>query len=332
MRRPLSRRRMALPVALRSGICGSAAPPPARPRNRVDRTWPLPTRATRDGVETLPTGPSATPRSSTHLPALAHEHDVEQPVWKHCLSSHAVEVTSDVGFLHRRRPHDRNRRARPAPLARRARARTRHRRRERAWSRTADRVKRIRAQPRVEDEFIRDGHKYMRTGRALAGAPAMTKSAVRALDTRRVSRRRPMRISQSPLLGSGASKRGWTTWATVPSNAPRLPRPRRIDLLNIEPSFEHHYRAYGEYSDAVKDYVEQGIMEWIGKPEFRALMKIEEPFEYRERLTMPKLLLNATGDQFFLPDSSQFYFDKLKGETHLRYVPNRPCDRHVRRA
>jgi PhoPQ-activated pathogenicity-related protein len=72
----------------------------------------------------------------------------------------------------------------------------------------------------------------------------------------------------------------------------------------------------------VKDYVEQGIMEWIGKPEFRALMKIEEPYEYRDRLTMPKLLLNATGDQFFLPDSSQFYFDKLKGERHLRYVPN----------
>jgi PhoPQ-activated pathogenicity-related protein len=32
--------------------------------------------------------------------------------------------------------------------------------------------------------------------------------------------------------------------------------------------------------------------------------------------------LNSAGDQFFLPDSSQFYFDKLPGEKHLRYVPN----------
>ena len=39
-------------------------------------------------------------------------------------------------------------------------------------------------------------------------------------------------------------------------------------------------------------------------------------------LTMPKLLLNASGDEFFLPDSSQFYFDALRGETHVRYVPN----------
>ena len=51
-------------------------------------------------------------------------------------------------------------------------------------------------------------------------------------------------------------------------------------------------------------------------------MKIEEPYEYRDRLTMPKFMLNASGDQFFLPDSSQFYFDELLGEKHLRYVPN----------
>jgi PhoPQ-activated pathogenicity-related protein len=52
------------------------------------------------------------------------------------------------------------------------------------------------------------------------------------------------------------------------------------------------------------------------------LMKIEEPYWYRERLTMPKYIVNASGDQFFLPDSSQFYFDDLRGEKHLRYVPN----------
>ena len=37
---------------------------------------------------------------------------------------------------------------------------------------------------------------------------------------------------------------------------------------------------------------------------------------------MPKFIVNASGDQFFLPDSSRFYFDQLPGEKHLRYVPN----------
>jgi len=35
-----------------------------------------------------------------------------------------------------------------------------------------------------------------------------------------------------------------------------------------------------------------------------------------------KLLINSAGDQFFVPDSSQFYFDDLQGEKYLRYVPN----------
>jgi PhoPQ-activated pathogenicity-related protein len=72
----------------------------------------------------------------------------------------------------------------------------------------------------------------------------------------------------------------------------------------------------------VKDYVEHGIMDWMGTPQFRALMKIEEPYEYRDRLTLPKFIVNASGDQFFLPDSSQFYFHDLRGEKHVRYVPN----------
>src|SRR5260221_14575364 len=63
-------------------------------------------------------------------------------------------------------------------------------------------------------------------------------------------------------------------------------------------------------------------MDWTGTTEYRALMKIEEPYENRQRLTVPKFIINAAGDQFFLPDSSQFYFDKLPGVKYLRYVPN----------
>jgi len=51
-------------------------------------------------------------------------------------------------------------------------------------------------------------------------------------------------------------------------------------------------------------------------------MRIVEPLEYRDRLTMPKLIVNASGDQFFLPDSSRFYFDRLPGVKYLRCVPN----------
>jgi PhoPQ-activated pathogenicity-related protein len=122
---------------------------------------------------------------------------------------------------------------------------------------------------------------------------------------------------------AGGSKRGWTTWTTAAVD-PRVIAiaPLVIDMLNLIPSFIHHYEVYGFYAPAVGDYTRMKLMDWEGTPEYRALLKIEEPYEYRARLTLPKFLINASGDQFFLPDSGQFYFNELPGEKHVRYVPN----------
>jgi PhoPQ-activated pathogenicity-related protein len=68
--------------------------------------------------------------------------------------------------------------------------------------------------------------------------------------------------------------------------------------------------------------VAKDLMSWMGTPQNKALMAIEDPYSYRERYTMPKYIVNSAGDQFFVPDGSQFYFHDLPGEAHLRYVPN----------
>jgi PhoPQ-activated pathogenicity-related protein len=181
--------------------------------------------------------------------------------------------------------------------------------------------------PRLEDDFIAyTWDKYLRTGddKWPARLP-MTKSAVRAMDavTAYIGSPAGGGAKVGRFVVSGASKRGWTTWTTaaVDSRVVAI-APAVIDMLNVEPSFIHHWQAYGAWSDAVKDYVDHKIMDWMGTKEFRALMKIEEPYEYRDRLTMPKYMINASGDQFFLPDSSQFYFKDLRGEKYMRYVPN----------
>ena len=182
-------------------------------------------------------------------------------------------------------------------------------------------------QPRVEDELIAyTWDKYLRTGdeRWPARLP-MTKSAVRAMDTITAFCGRPEagELSIDAFFVAGGSKRGWTTWTTAAVD-PRVVGivPIVIDLLNVTPSFIHHWEAYGFYAPAVGDYEAMDIMDWQDTREYRNLMKIVEPYEYRERFTMPKLVMNATGDQFFLPDSSQFYFDDLPDPKFLRYVPN----------
>jgi PhoPQ-activated pathogenicity-related protein len=181
--------------------------------------------------------------------------------------------------------------------------------------------------PRSEDDLIAyTWDKFLRTGdeRWPARLP-MTKSAVRAMDTI-TSFCSSTEGGQIPIDGfivAGGSKRGWTTWTTAAVDRRVVAIvPIVIDVLNIVPSMRHHYASYGFWAPAVGDYTNHHIMEWMGSREFAALDRIEEPYSYRQRFTMPKLLINATGDQFFLPDSSQFYFDELPGAKYLRYVPN----------
>ena len=153
----------------------------------------------------------------------------------------------------------------------------------------------------------------------------MTKAAVRAMDTVTAFLATPAggNVKIDHFYVGGASKRGWTTWTTAAVDKRVIGiSPLVIDVLNLRPSLDHHYQAYGEFSAALNDYKESRLVEAADLPEYKALLEIEDPYSYRARFTMPKFIVNAAGDQYFLPDSSQFYFPDLAGEKYLRYVPN----------
>jgi PhoPQ-activated pathogenicity-related protein len=153
----------------------------------------------------------------------------------------------------------------------------------------------------------------------------MTKAAVRAMDAVQAFSQTPEGggIQVERFIVSGGSKRGWTAWTTAATDRRVIAAaPLVIDMLNLEKSFTHHWRVYGFWAPAVRDYTAMRIMDWMGTRRYQELLRIEEPFEYRSRLKMPKFIVNSTGDQFFVPDSSQFYINELPGETYLRYVPN----------
>ncbi len=181
--------------------------------------------------------------------------------------------------------------------------------------------------PRTEDSLIAyTWDKFLRTGdeRWPARLP-MTKSVVRAMDavTSFCASADGGEVKVDGFVVTGASKRGWTTWTTAAVDKRVIGIiPIVIDTLNIEQSAKHHFEAYGFWAPAIQDYTDIHLADWAGTPQNHALMRIEDPYEYRARLTMPKLIINATGDQYFLPDNSQFYFDSLPGPKYLRYVPN----------
>jgi PhoPQ-activated pathogenicity-related protein len=181
--------------------------------------------------------------------------------------------------------------------------------------------------PRKEDDLI--GYtwdQFIKTGddRWPARLP-MVKSVVRAMDTVQAlfSQDDDPNHVIDQFVVAGGSKRGWTTWMTAAVDDRVVAiMPIVIDVLNVDVSMRHHYSAYGFWAPAIDDYVNHKIMQRRNSPRYAQLIQLEDPFAYRDRFTMPKCVINATGDQFFCPDSSQFYFDALPGEKHLCYVPN----------
>lgn len=176
----------------------------------------------------------------------------------------------------------------------------------------------------------------------------MTRAAVRAMDSvQAFMASKPGRVRNiNNFVVAGASKRGWTTWLTavaetmqaeVTGDTSRVSAivPMVIDVLNMPAQIEHHYKAYQGYpfndplngivkgySRALRDYVNMEIFSRFDTGGGKSLLKIVDPYTYRSILTMPKLIANSTGDQFFLPDSSKFYFNNLVGKNYLHYAAN----------
>jgi PhoPQ-activated pathogenicity-related protein len=182
--------------------------------------------------------------------------------------------------------------------------------------------------PRSEDGIIAyTFSKYMATGdKTWPLLLPMVKSAVRAMDTiqSHLKSLDTGSLDIKQFVVSGGSKRGWTTWLTAAVDKRVVAIvPAVIDVLNMDEQMRHHFAAYGFYSDAIADYGEMKVFERLDTPEGQALTKVVDPYEYRDRYAaIPKCLINSSGDQFFLPDSAQFYFHDLPGEKHIRYVPN----------
>lgn len=157
---------------------------------------------------------------------------------------------------------------------------------------------------------------------------AMVKAGVKAMDATQEFMKSDAGggVAINQFVVSGASKRGWTTWlvGAVDERVIGI-MPLVIDALNSEEITKHHFEVLGFFAPSLEDYVNHGLFPHkIGTPEYQAVLAIEDPYNYRNRarLTIPKFIVNASGDQFFLPDNSRFYYEQLPQEKRLRYVEN----------
>lgn len=150
----------------------------------------------------------------------------------------------------------------------------------------------------------------------------MVKSAVRAMDATEDAAKKEWGLDVKTFTITGASKRGWTTWLTgaVDSRAVAI-APMVIDMLNMAEHTRLQKTSFdGQSSEQIDDY--KGLDEQINTPRGLALRKIVDPWEYRERLTQPKLVILGTNDRYWPLDACNLYWNDLEGEKYLIYVPN----------
>lgn len=154
----------------------------------------------------------------------------------------------------------------------------------------------------------------------------MMQSLVKAMDLAQ-QELKPWQVDR--FIASGASKRGWAVWmAALTDTRVSAIAPFVIDILNTHAILKHTHNAYGKsWPLAFNAYHHESITQQLDSDNFAKLMQIEGPLLYAtdaedNRLSIPKYIVNASSDDFFLPDNARLYFDALPGEKMLRVAPN----------
>lgn len=152
----------------------------------------------------------------------------------------------------------------------------------------------------------------------------MTKSACKAMDVIQEFAKQQLDREINRFLLAGASKRGWTTWLAGASQDPRVSAiaPMVIDVLNMPVNLDYQKQIYGEYSEQIQDYVNLEIPQAIHSEFGHAIVQMIDPYSYREKLTMPKLIIMGTNDPFWTLDAIKHYINDIPGHNLLHYVPN----------
>ncbi len=153
----------------------------------------------------------------------------------------------------------------------------------------------------------------------------MAKAVLKCMDAVQAFLKQEHKPVPERFMVTGGSKRGWTAWLVGASQDRRVAgiAPMVIDVLNLPAQVPHHLEFYkGVPSEQIGDYVAGGMLQKLDTPEGRKLVELEDPYSYRERYTMPKLIINGTNDRYWALDALNLYWDGLPEPKWVLYVPN----------
>ena len=151
----------------------------------------------------------------------------------------------------------------------------------------------------------------------------MVKSVVRGMDSVQAFAQQEFGQKVERFGGSGAAKRGWTTWLTAAVD-PRVQgiAPRVFDMLNMKAQTRWAQQMYGAQSERIRAYTELHLVDRMDDPRMVDLRSWTDPWSYRARYRMPKLVLLGTNDPYWVVDALRHYWDDLPEPKLIFQTPN----------
>jgi PhoPQ-activated pathogenicity-related protein len=151
----------------------------------------------------------------------------------------------------------------------------------------------------------------------------MVKSLTKAMDAIQEFAQKEWNITVRYFVVTGGSKRGWTTWLTAAVDARvKAIAPMVIDTLNMQAQLPHQLKSYGRYSEMIDDYVKRDLVPMPKTDRAIKLWSMVDPWIYRDKLTMPTMIINGANDPYWTVDALNLYWDDLKSPRWVCYVPN----------
>ncbi|MCY4045098.1 MAG: PhoPQ-activated protein PqaA family protein [Cellvibrionales bacterium] len=157
----------------------------------------------------------------------------------------------------------------------------------------------------------------------------MAKSISLCLDALQAQEENLQLTLPKKFLITGLSKRSWASWlALIEDKRINAIIPGVFNLLDQENTLSHNNKSLGYWPEAFYPFLREGIAEQIRTEPYHKLMESIDPWQYfykpayRERFSVPKLILTASNDEFLTPDSQNQIIDQLQGPTFFRVVPN----------
>mgnify|MGYP001037014632 CR=1 FL=1 len=87
-------------------------------------------------------------------------------------------------------------------------------------------------------------------------------------------------------------------------------------------NLDYQVKVWQEYSIQIEDYTKLGIPQEANTENGNDITTMIDPYSYRDKLSMPKMIFIGTNDEYWPVDAIRHYIDDIPGKNYIHYVPN----------